>query len=262
MSTIKKTEIQAWITEVHRNGTGAATLQQAVALIKLVFKHAVESERILTNPAAGVKVPPTKEKERYFLTMQQVKALAEAVGEHYSTLILTLATTGLRFEEVSALRVMDVDFNLSRLEVRKAFSDVVAKLVEGLPKSGKTRSVGFPSHLREDVERHTAHKDPTDRVFATTEGYLLRKENFRKRVFHPAKTEASENLGTPLPPITIHDLRHTAASLAISSGANIKVLQRMLGHATADMTVNRYGHLLESDVDSVATRTNQLFADG
>lgn len=262
VSTIKKTEVQAWITEAHRNGTGVATLEQARALLRLIFKHAVESERILANPATGIKLPPDPKKERCFLTVQQVQALAEAAGEHYSTLILTLATTGLRFGEVSALRVMDVDFDRSRLEVRKAFSDVGGKLVEGLPKSGKTRSVGFPSHLREGIERHTVHKGPMDRVFTTLEGYLLRKENFRDRVFHPAKREASETLGTPLPPITINDLRHTAASLAISSGANVKVLQRMLGHAKADMTLNRYGHLFESDVDSVATRMNQLFAGG
>ena len=157
---------------------------------------------------------------------------------------------------------MDVDFNRSRLEVRKAFSDVGGKLEEGLPKSGKTRSVGFPSHLQDNIARHTEHKDPLDRVFTTLEGYLLRKENFRDRVFSPAKTEASETLGTTFPPITFHDLRHTAASLAISSGANVKVLQRMLGHATADMTINSYGHLFESYVDSVAARMNQLFTVG
>lgn len=260
VSTIKKTEVQAWITESHRNGTSRAVLQQALAMTRLLFRHAVETERILVNPAAGVKLPPREEVERPILTMPQVQALAEAAGEHYSTLILTLAKTGLRFGEASALRVMDVDLGRSRLEVRKAFSDVGGRLVEGPPKTGATRSVGFPSHLREGIERHTAYKDPTDRVFTTVAGYLLRNENFRSRIFTKAREEASTVLGSPLPPVTVHDLRHTAASLAISSGANVKVLQRMLGHATADMTLNRYGHLFESDLDSVATRMNQLFA--
>src|SRR5882672_6784199 len=49
-----------------------------------------------------------------------------------------------------------------------------------------------------------------------------------------------------------HGLRHTTASLAISAGANVKVVQRLLGHATAAMTLDRYGHLLNDDLSGVA----------
>jgi integrase len=54
-----------------------------------------------------------------------------------------------------------------------------------------------------------------------------------------------------------HGLRHTAASLAISAGANVKVVQRLLGHATAAMTLDRYGHLLSDDLAGVATALAQ-----
>jgi Phage integrase family len=49
------------------------------------------------------------------------------------------------------------------------------------------------------------------------------------------------------------DLRHTCASLAISAGANVKVVQRLLGHKTAVLTLDRYGHLFPDDLDAVAT---------
>ena len=49
----------------------------------------------------------------------------------------------------------------------------------------------------------------------------------------------------------LHELRHTAASLAIRSGANVEALQNMLGHASAGLTLDRYGHLYDSDVDAV-----------
>ena len=49
-----------------------------------------------------------------------------------------------------------------------------------------------------------------------------------------------------------HGLRHTTASLAISAGANVKVVQRLLGHATAAMTLDRYAHLLSDDLSGVA----------
>ena len=52
--------------------------------------------------------------------------------------------------------------------------------------------------------------------------------------------------------LTIHDLRHTAASLAIASGANVKAVQRMLGHASAAMTLDVYADLFDDDLDGVA----------
>jgi integrase len=56
--------------------------------------------------------------------------------------------------------------------------------------------------------------------------------------------------------MTLHDLRHTAASLAISAGANVKAVQRMLGHASAAMALDVYADLFEEDLDGVAERLN------
>jgi integrase len=53
--------------------------------------------------------------------------------------------------------------------------------------------------------------------------------------------------------VGLHDVRHTCASLAISAGANVKVAQRLLGHKTAVLTLDRYGHLFPDDLDAVAT---------
>ncbi len=60
-----------------------------------------------------------------------------------------------------------------------------------------------------------------------------------------------------LPRPTIHDLRHTAASLAVSVGANAKAVQRMLGHASAAMTLDTYADLFDDDLDAVVDRLNQ-----
>ncbi|GAA1482993.1 hypothetical protein GCM10009624_34330 [Gordonia sinesedis] len=72
---------------------------------------------------------------------------------------------------------------------------------------------------------------------------------FRWR-FDPAATKAGVELLTP------HELRHTAASLAIRSGANVKVVQRMLGHKSATLTLDRYGHLLSDELDALGTALN------
>jgi integrase len=61
------------------------------------------------------------------------------------------------------------------------------------------------------------------------------------------------------PRITAHGLRHTAASLAISAGANPKVVQRMLGHASAAMTLDVYADLFDSDLDEVAVTVSKMW---
>jgi integrase len=72
--------------------------------------------------------------------------------------------------------------------------------------------------------------------------------------------EHGEATTPTFPPITPHDLRHTCASLAISAGANVKVLQHMLGHATAVMTLDRYGHLMTDDLAGVADALGKAMA--
>ncbi len=62
--------------------------------------------------------------------------------------------------------------------------------------------------------------------------------------------------------LRIHDLRHTAASLAVSAGANVKAVQRMLGHAKASMTLDRYSHLFTDDLEAVAERLEAVFREG
>lgn len=63
-----------------------------------------------------------------------------------------------------------------------------------------------------------------------------------------------------MPRVTPHDLRHTAASLAISSGANVKAVQHMLGHASAAMTLDTYADLFDDDLDSVAVKLEEAAA--
>ena len=90
-------------------------------------------------------------------------------------------------------------------------------------------------------------------VFTNTRGGALRGTNYRRRLFEPAVQKCQESDET-FPRITPHDLRHTAASLAVSAGANVKAVQRMLGHAKASMTLDVYADLFDDDLDVVADR--------
>ena len=67
-----------------------------------------------------------------------------------------------------------------------------------------------------------------------------------------AAVRRAQKLDPDFPKVSPHDLRHTAASLAISAGANVKAVQRMLGHASAAMTLDTYADLFDDDLDLVA----------
>jgi integrase-like protein len=91
-------------------------------------------------------------------------------------------------------------------------------------------------------------KSAGELVFESPQGDVLRASNFRRDVFEPA----ARSVG--LDGLVPHGLRHTAASLAIASGADVKVVQQMLGHKSATMTLDLYGHQFESRLDDVADR--------
>jgi integrase len=96
-------------------------------------------------------------------------------------------------------------------------------------------------------------KEPEDLVFTALQGGPLRLNAFRKRIFTPAANAIGK------PDLVPHDLRDTAASLAISSGASIKAVQRMLGHASAAMTLDTYGSLFEEDLEALADRLEERY---
>jgi len=205
------------------------------------------SARIPRNPAAGVRLPKVATAEKRFLSHQEVNELAQAAGD-YRTAVLMLSYCGLRWGELAGLKVGRVDLMRRRLSVVEAVSEVRGKLIWGTPKSHQIRSVPIPRFLVDDLAVVMAGKAPGDLVFTTRRGAVLRNLNFRRDVFDAAATAAG------LEGLTPHELRHTAASLAVSAGANVKAVQRMLGHASAAMTLDVYSGLFDDDLDGVAER--------
>ena len=169
------------------------------------------------------------------------------------TLIRVLAYSGLRWGEASALRVHAVDLDRRRLEVDQAHTEVGGKIVVGPQRTTNAARSPIPRFLAEELRAHLAGKGPNELVFTSPKGGALRNTNFRPRFLIPA----AERVG--LSGLTPHELRHTAASLAIKAGANVKVLQQMLGHASAAMTLDVYAGLFADNLDEVADRLDQAF---
>lgn len=211
-------------------------------MLSLALSAAVKDGRIVRNVAEGGPLPRVVRRPKRYLTHAQVATLADAAAP-YQTLIRVLAYSGLRWGEASALRVHAVDVERRRLEVDQAHPEVGGKIVVGTTKNHQRRSVPIPRFLAAELSEHLAGKSPADLVFTSPEGGVLRNTNFRPRFFDPATERAG------IPGLTPHELRRTAASLAIKAGANVKVVQQMLGHASAAMTLDVYAGLFSDNLD-------------
>jgi integrase len=250
LSRVDYAEVAAWVSNMSREGLSASRTRQSYHLLKSILDDAVKESRLMRNPALGVQLPQMAITERRYLTHNQVFDLAEACGE-YGALINVLAYGGLRWGEATALRAGRVDADRGRLEVVEAVTDVNGVMIFGSPKTHQHRSVPIPSFLREDLASAVSNKADAELVFTSPSGMVLRATNFRRRTFDAA----AGSIG--LAGLTPHELRHTAASLAIAVGATVKGVQLMLGHASATLTLDRYGHLFEGELDAVADRLEQ-----
>lgn len=251
LGDIRHSDVAGWIARLAESGLKPGTIRQTHRGLSLILDSAVKDGLIARNAARGVTLPRQIRQEPRFLSGSEVAAMVSNAGAE-ATSIAVLAFTGLRFGELAGLRVKRVDMLRGRLVVAESVTEVGGRLVWSTPKTHQTRSVPFPRSLADSIERLTTGKGSEDLLFTAPEGGVLRLRNWRRRVFDPAAKAAGIEGVSP------HDLRHTAASLAIAAGANVKAVQRMLGHASAAMTLDVYAGLFGDDLDAVAAKLDGL----
>ncbi|EKF23257.1 phage integrase family protein [Mycolicibacterium hassiacum DSM 44199] len=230
----------------------ASRVTQAHQVAGAVLKYAVNTGKIRTNVAHKIKrsedLPPPQERERVYLSQQQLIRLAKAMGR-YETLTLVLGYCGIRFGEAAALRVRHV--RDQTLVIHSSATNVRGMgIVEtSSTKSHKPRIVPVPGPIWERLMQEL----PESQDALVFPSYLGRDRYLPIEEFRCALDRAKAEVGIN-PRMSPHDLRHTAASLAIREGANVKALQRMLGHASAAITLDRYSHLFDEDLTALANR--------
>jgi integrase len=250
---IRASEIQAWVSELARSRSATVVIR-AHGILAGIFDFAIRDQLLTNNPARGVHLPKKTPKARNYLNHLQVDALADA-SRHHRPLVLLLAYTGLRWGEAVALKVGSIELDRRRVIVRSNATNVRGTIIEGAPKNGKSRSVPVPEFLIDELRDHCDGKSAESLAFGNGVDFLPTPTH-KDGWFACARNRARENDPAIPARFTLHDLRHTAASLAISAGANAKVVQRMLGHASAAMTLDVYADLFEDDLDVVATALN------
>lgn len=254
LGTITRLDIEEFVARLTAAGVGAPTVGAALRLLHRILEAAHSAGIIARNPASGVKAPSLPQQEMPFFTAAEVERLIVATPDFWRAFVLLAAWGGLRFGEIAALRIDRIDFLRRHVRIEETLTEVNGTLRLGPTKTRAKRVVTLPAFVIEAVAEHIRKWPPKDDgfLFRSRDGGLPRRSNFRRRVWHLALEAAG------LPQIRFHDLRHTAAALAIAAGAHPKALQARLGHSSITTTLDRYGHLMEGLDTELATRLELL----
>ncbi|PRY00701.1 tyrosine-type recombinase/integrase [Allonocardiopsis opalescens] len=253
VASVRFEEVAAWIAKLEsepgkkKASLGPATIRMIHLVFLMVMEWAVKSGKIAVNPARDVPLPRLPMADHVYLTHVEVEVLATAAGE-YRPLILFLAYTGLRWGEASALTVGRLDLEARRAHVVQQYTDNKGTLSLDTPKTHERRQVPIPAFLVDELRPLVEGRDADALVFTAPRGGPLWLRTWRPRYFNKALAKA----GLSGRKVTPHKLRHTAASLAIAAGADVLVIQKMLGHAKPSITLDTYGHLFPDRLDEVA----------
>ena len=256
-------DVSRWANELERQNMSAKTIANLRALLSASFGYAIDEKLRGDNPVRRLRRTRAGEHERddmVVLTPQEFSHLRSFVAEHYQPLVTFLAFTGLRFGEVQALEVADVDLLAPTPIVRitKSWRRTPGGFEVGPPKSRRSRrTVSLPDEAVDAVAPLVA-RPGTDLLFTTRGGGRVLHANFYNRYWRPAADAFAAETGKRP---RIHDLRHTNASWLIARGRHLEEVRDRLGHESIVTTSSVYTHLLPDSHRETAAALSGLLID-
>ncbi len=244
----------------------AKTIHHIHDVLHKALAQAVTWRLVVRNVCDGVTLPRLSRYEYPVLTEEQAQKLLEVMRGHRFEVLLALAlTTGMRHGELLSLHWQDINFERGTLQVRRSVSRVRGqgyKVFEPKTPRGR-RMLTLPLFVLDMLKQHRVIQEEVmqkagiqwqdhDLVFCNQYGSFLRPDRVRKQ-FQKLLAEAG------LPYMRVHDLRHSAATLLISMGVPVKVVQEILGHSNISTTLNIYSHVLPGMQDEAMGKWDHLF---
>ena len=254
LSKLSPAHVQALYAAKLSDGLKPSSVRYIHAVLHRSLEQAVKWNLISRNPARAVDPPKIREEEITPLDSEGARKFLDAAsGEKVEALLVLSLTVGLRMGEALGLRWPDIDLDAKTLRVNRQLQRIRngGGLVFSEPKNASRRTVDLPqravealrSHRKRQVEeqlRASAQWADNGLVFTTGIGTPIDAQNIVNRHFKPLLRR------TGLPDIRWHDLRHTCATLLLSRGTHPKYVQHLLGHASIQLTLDRYSHWIPS----------------
>jgi integrase len=240
LTDIRRRDIQALVDRWAVAGDmSASTIRNTLDPLRAIYRRALARDRVAINPTVSLDVPRVVNGRERFATKAEAAALLAALPETEQTLWATAVYGGLRRGELRALRWSDVDLKASVINVRRSWDDDEG---EQEPKTkGSTRRVPIVPRLARLLRAHakTTGRSGDDLVFGRSASDPFIPSTTRARALKAWKAQ-----DPALNPIGLHECRHTFASLMIAAGCNAKALSVVMGHASIQITFDRYGKLM------------------
>lgn len=239
-------------------GLAPSTVHRHYRTIRRMCQVAVDRQKIPRNPCDPITPPKVEHGEMRFLTVDQIEALATAISPRYRAWVLVAAYGGIRWSEGVGLRRADIAHD------RITVTGQLIRRADGewhrdAPKTrAGRRTVTLPTSIADELAAHLDEytgPDPGALVFANAGGRPMNGPSFRSNIWVRALDAAK------IPPgVRVHDLRHTAVALAVAVGAHPKAIQARMGHASIQITLDRYGHLFPEMDGQIAADLDRLRA--
>lgn len=248
-------------------------LEKRYNVLMSIFKHATEWGVIKENPMTNVKKPKAPKREITFYDKEGIGELMEAIktlSERHQLLIKFTLVGGLRRGEVMGIAYDQVDFAKNQIHITRSLQKTKS---EGLrlkgTKTENIRTVTFPENLMKELHKYYMKQIELKmkmgnlwKGFEDIEGkeVMLFQSDEYGQPFAPNSVTVFWNRfikRSKLKKIRFQDLRHSSASLILSEGVNMKVLQKRLGHKDIKTTMNVYSHVTEKDDE----KASDVFGD-
>jgi integrase len=213
--------------------------------LRAVFRRAVSRGDLAVNPCSGLDLPAVRGRRERFASPQEAEQLIATLRAEDRAIWATAMYAGLRRGELRALRVEDVHLAAGLVRVERGWDDREGA-IELKSRAGR-RAVPIAAVLRDYLTEHLMRscRAGADLMFGRTTA-----DPFNGKALQDRADTAWRN--ATLERITLHECRHTFASLMIAAGVNAKALQTFMGHTEIATTLDRYGHLMPGSEEEAA----------
>jgi integrase len=243
LSEVRRSDLQDFADRLLVDGIDASTIRNSLMPLRAIFRRAIARGDVAVNPTSGLELPAVRGRRDRIASPDEAARLLATLPERDQALWATALYGGLRRGELQALRWSDVDLARGVIRVERAW-DVREGEIEPKSRAGR-RTVPIAAALRDYLAAHKQRSDGATLVFGRADGKAFDAPTVDAR----AKTAWRK---AKLEPITLHEARHTFASLMIAAGVNAKALATYMGHASVTITYDRYGHLMPGNEDEAA----------